>query len=275
MTNTQRSNMSIDNKSIVSVEKQEGGSETGCGIPSDPTRHTHIHKTLFDLDVFRLFVHPGEVVEVRALNVDNKNKFTLSGYFDDHEAFVREIRALDKKPHSGIYFTPQVIDPRLIGRAYNRIRPIDVTTADKDVLAYRWLLIDIDPARPAGIPSSDSELQAALNLRNPIIDWVMREVNLKAPIQAMSGNGAHLLFPMPYDLPATKQTTEWVKTILNDLHKAFSNEIVKIDTSVYNPARIWKLYGTLAKKGDEIPENQYREARSHRVAYIDDLGGAI
>jgi len=228
--------------------------------------------TLFDSDVFGLFFHPGEIVEIRCMGLDGK-KLVVSGYFDDNVAFVKAVQALDKRPHAGIYYTLQVIEPRLIARAYNRIKVSDVTTSDKDVLAYRWLPIDLDPVRPAGIPSSDSELKAALELREPVTAWVMQEIGLPAPIKAMSGNGGHLLFRLP-DWPVTNENRDIIKGILADIHKRFSTETVKIDTTVFNPARIWKLYGTTAKKGDQVPANQYREARPHRMAYIDDLGGA-
>ncbi len=225
-------------------------------------------KTLFDSEVFRIFAKPGEITEVRGFD----GKRVYAGYFDDHQAFCKEVQALDKRLGSGIYFTLQVIDPRLIGRAYNRIRQADRTTTDKDVLFYRWLPIDLDPVRPAGISSSDSELHAALELRDPVTEWVTQEISLPAPIKAMSGNGGHLLFRLP-DWPVNDETKAIIKGILEDISSKFSTDRVHIDTSVFNPARIWKLYGTTARKGDEIPANQYREARLHRMAYIDDLGG--
>jgi len=225
-------------------------------------------KTLYDPDVFMLFVKPGEITEVRGFD----GKRVYAGYFDEHQAFCKEVQALDKRLSSGIYFTLQVIDPRLIGRAHNRIRQADRTTTDKDVLFYRWLPIDLDPVRPAGISSSDSELQAALDLLNPVTEWVMQEIGLPAPIKAMSGNGGHLLFRLP-DWPVSDETKAIIKGILEDISSKFSTDRVHIDITVFNPARIWKLYGTTARKGDEIPANQYREARLHRMAYIDDLGG--
>src|SRR5262249_32077297 len=41
-----------------------------------------------------------------------------------------------------------------------------------------------------------------------------------------------------------------------------SDDAVKVDTSVSNAARIWKLYGTMACKGDSTPD------RPHRMASI-------
>lgn len=228
--------------------------------------------TLLDHDVFRLFVHPGEIVEVRIMGIDGK-RLVLSGYFDDHDAFCKVIHEANRRKHGGAYFTLQVIDPRLIGRAYNRIKPSDLTTSDKDVLAYRWLPIDQDPVRPAGISSSDKELEAALELRDPVAAWLTTELGFPEPIKAMSGNGGHLLFRLP-DWPVNDENKAIIKGILEDVSKRFSTDKVKIDTTVFNPARIWKLYGTTARKGDPVPGNEHREARPHRMSYIDGLGGA-
>ena len=93
-----------------------------------------------------------------------------------------------------------------------------------------------------------------------------------APIQAMSGNGCHLLFRLP-DWPVNNENKAIIKGIFEEVSDKFINNIIIIDTSVFNPARIWKLYGTTAKKGDAIKATPYREARPHRKAYIDNLGG--
>ena len=41
----------------------------------------------------------------------------------------------------------------------------------------------------------------------------------------------------------------------------FNGNGVTFDTSVHNPARIWKFYGTLACKGDSLPDRPHRLAR--------------
>ena len=235
--------------------------------------------TLLDKDVFKCFKKPGEVVEVRVLNVYGASpawggeyaRGTVSGYFDDHGAFCEAVRAADKTVHGGIYFTLQVIDPRLLGRAYNRLRPATLTTSDSNVIAYRWLPIDLDPVRPAGVSSSDSELRAALDLRDRVADFAVESMGLPSPIRACSGNGGHLLFQLP-DLPANEENKAFVRGMLEEFDAKFSNDEVKIDTTVFNPSRIWKVYGSKARKGDPVPEGANREARPHRQSYIDGLG---
>ncbi len=228
------------------------------------------HLTFYDLEAWNKFVRPGEVIEVR-IPKSNGIRATYSGYFDVHDLFCKAIRETEKLQHGGAYFTIQVIDPRLLARRFNRIIQSEQTTSDRDVLFYRWLPIDIDPVRPAGISSSDRELQAALDLANVVADYCVSEKKFSKPIRAVSGNGSHLLFRLP-DLPINDENKKAIKSILEGLSEKFDNEIVKIDTKVFNPARIWKLYGTQARKGDPLPAGQYREARPHRQSYIYDLG---
>jgi len=234
--------------------------------------------TLFDPHVFSVFIHEDEIVEIRVVGFRGKingeyYKGTLAGYFADHAKFCEALKILEQCEHSGIYFTLQVIDPRLLARAYNRLKPGISSTSDNNVIAYRWLPVDIDPARPSGISSSDSELQRAWETREKVIAWVTDNLDFTNPIKAMSGNGYHLLYRLP-DLPVNSDNTGFVKSVLEALDKEFSDSRISIDLTVFNPARIWKLYGTRTGKGDELPGNQYREARPHRMSYIEDMGDA-
>ena len=237
------------------------------------------HYTLFDIEVWEIFVKPGEVIEMRVLGAFGKSiawgggfaKGTVSGYFDNHEDFSKYLKLADQAKCHGVYITLQVIDSRLIGRAMNRLKPANQTTSDQNVLFYRWVPVDIDPNRPSGISSSDSELHAAMEMRETVAAWVIDNLGLSSPLRGMSGNGAHLLFPLP-DLPVSEGPEAFIKKTLQGLSDRFSNDKVTIDTTVFNPSRIWKAYGTTARKGDQVPANQYRESRPHRMAFIDDLG---
>jgi len=228
-------------------------------------------RTLFEKSVFEIFVHPGEVVEIRVLSfkghIGSDNvRGTITGYFDEHNAFCEAVRELDGQELTGIYFTLQVIDPRLLARAFNKMKSGIPATSDNNVIAYRWLPIDLDPVRPSGIASSDAELQESLNLRDTVSDWIVEHLKFPKPIKAMSGNGGHLLYRLP-DLPVNKDNQAFVKNTLDGLAQRFNTDKVIIDTKIFNPARIWKLYGTIARKGDELP------GRPHRTAYIEGLGG--
>jgi hypothetical protein len=118
------------------------------------------HPTLLDKHVFETFINPGEVVEIRIPHtegtLDGKRIWgTASGYFDDHGKFCEAVKKAETLRHEGIYFTLQVIDPRLLARAFNRLKVKGPTTSDNNVLAYRWLPLDFDPVRPSGASKGD------------------------------------------------------------------------------------------------------------------------
>jgi hypothetical protein len=244
--------------------------------------------TMLDKDVFERFVHPGEVIEIRALGCFEKRpelwsgyaKGIVSGYFDNHNFFCASLKGLinlaaaDPQNRIHIYMTLQVINPHLLARANNRLIATSKTTADKDVIKYRWLPIDLDPVRPSGISSSDEELEKARQLSEFIS--IHLSSRFSSPIKAMSGNGYHLLYPLRdliEDLSAqNKQTQNQVKEILEALSSQFSNEYVQVDTTLFNPSRIIKLYGTTACKGDPVSAGPNQQRRPHRQSYIYCLG---
>jgi hypothetical protein len=141
------------------------------------------------------------------------------------------------------------------------------TTQDTEILRYRWLPIDIDPVRQdCNDSSSDVEHEAALSLARCVRNQLYTE-GWGWSIFADSGNGAHLLYPLPQE-GGLEQTEKFIQSVLSNLAERFNTPEAKIDTGVYNPARIWKLYGTMACKGDPTPE------WSHRMSRIIEEGGA-
>ena len=62
----------------------------------------------------------------------------------------------------------------------------------------------------------------------------------------------------------TPENAALVKAVLNSLHGLYSTQTqdatLSIDTRVSNPARLWKLYGTHARKGDHTAERPHRQA---------------
>jgi hypothetical protein len=126
------------------------------------------------------------------------------------------------------------------------------------VLRRRWLPLDFDPVRPSGIPSTDSEHTAALERAQECRDW-LAEQGWPEPVAADSGNGAHLLYAI--DLPNDESAWTLVDRCLKAVAARFSDDAVTVDTTVGNAARIWKLYGTVAAKGDGTDERPHRQAR--------------
>jgi hypothetical protein len=211
------------------------------------------------LSAVNVLAPDSSVVEVRAL----ADGVTHSGYFDDHEALARAVEALDADPSvAGIYVTLNDVNPALLARRANRIKMRlsrkDATTADADIVRRRWFPVDIDPVRPSGVSSTDEEHDAALAAADRIAAY-LAEQGFPAPVRADSGNGAHLLYRV--DLENDEAATALVKGALATLDALFSNEAVTVDTANHNAARIWKLYGTLSRKGDNTPERPHRRAK--------------
>ena len=201
-----------------------------------------------------VLAEPGQVIELRIPGVQGKR--TDSGYFTDPEKLARAAVTYIGRAE-GIYITLNPLNPALLARSSNRITEYaKTTTGDKDVTSRRWLFIDFDAIRPAGISSSDVEHEAALTRATACRTWLQeRDV---CSIFADSGNGAHVLIPV--SLLNTDENTALLKRVLRGLSVQFSDEQVQVDTSTVNASRIIKLYGTLACKGDNVPDRPHRQA---------------
>lgn len=130
------------------------------------------------------------------------------------------------------------------------------TTSDNDIGGYQWILIDADPVRPGGVNASVPEKEAVRKIAGAVMMKLMA-MGFKEPVVADSGNGYHLLFK----IHAATEERQTIADFLSVLDIWFSTDAVKIDTSVSNPARITKLYGTMARKGANTTERPYRVSR--------------
>jgi len=205
-----------------------------------------------------LLFAPGQIVEVRAITEEGM----ASGYFDDPGALTAAVAPLDVTGTAGVYVTLNEVNPALLSRRANRIKmrlsKKDATTADTDIVRRRWFPVDIDPVRPSGVSSTDEEHQATLVRAAEVAAYLGRERGWPAPIMADSGNGAHLLYRI--DMPNDEACRDLVKRCLEVLDVLFSNRASTIDTANFNAARIWKLYGTVSRKGDHTADRPHRRA---------------
>lgn len=221
--------------------------------------------------------HDG-VTEIRILGLANQKKVTWAGYFDkDHIGeLITAVLPCSNSPRSkipygahprigeaNIYFSLHPVHRDLLGRIANKIEYASQTTSDEDIVAYDLLAIDVDPVRRSNISSTDKEKAEALKVAADITEWLL-ENNVK-PIPADSGNGAHLLIPtIPYAGSEISRAAEDAKEFLHILAEKFNTDKAKVDTTVFNPARIFRLYGSQTKKGSDMPK-----VRPHRWASID------
>jgi hypothetical protein len=132
---------------------------------------------------------------------------------------------------------------------------------DDDMGTITRVVFDLDPTRPANTPSTDAELQAAIQVRDELAH-LLRASGWPTPALGISGNGAHLVYRANL-----KNTPAWRKAAAG-LYMALRAQLadtcretgVTFDTSVRNPARIWRIYGTVNRKGEATPGRPHRRA---------------
>lgn len=204
-----------------------------------------------------------DVIEIRALNVKRTKDgpgYTYSGYFqfESGSEIRKAVQKLDGCAE-GVYIVLNRLNPVLLARASNRLQYSPKwATSDKDIIEWRWLYIDCDSERPAGISATDQEHKAALD-RAATIREFLSNLGWPEPIYCDSGNGGHLLYLLPaLDLERARQL---VKLCLKALAARFSDALVKVDESTSNAARLCKLYGTMTRKGDAMPDRPHRRSQ--------------
>ena len=208
----------------------------------------------------RLLFRPGQVVELRAFGVRGvkvKKRFTLSGFYVDHGRMAEDVVRMSTTPGiSGVFWTLQTIKPALLARSPNRyIEGPAATTADVDAAWFSWLPIDADPVRPSGVSATDEEKEKAREVIERVAAFFC-EQGVTA-VCADSGNGYHLLVPVQLGI----KDAPLVASVLAALDERFSTEDAKIDRVNFNPARIFKVYGTVARKGEATEDRPHRAAR--------------
>ncbi len=208
-----------------------------------------------------LLFDESDTIELRALDVSTpqyRRPHTEFGYFTDHEKLVAAATELSLYS-TGVYITANPVDPGLLARAANRIKPADRgdATKDENIIEQRWLLIDIDPKRPTKVSATKEEKQIAVDKMKEIYAYLNTE-GFPKPIVADSGNGIHLMYRIKNP---EKTPSDMISSFLNALGFMFDSHQVNVDSKVFNPARIWKLYGTVARKGDHTEDRPHRLAR--------------
>ena len=206
------------------------------------------------------------VVEVRIFRKDRylNGQYTgniVAGYFDNQhfEKLSTDIRnyALDANTEA-IYTTIQQLDPDTLFRIQNRLKTglgSNDLTSDNLVKGFSLFPIDVDPPRIKGISSTEAELETAKKKARQITEDLEKAGIPTLP--AMSGNGCHINVLLE-TFTNSEENAKRFKALGDRVAAHFDS-----DTMIYNPSRIFKLYGTSARKGDDTKE------RPHRMAWID------
>lgn len=198
-----------------------------------------------------------QLTEIRILG----DKKTFSGYFTNVDDILRELALYQ---NYNIYFTLNKVNEACASRTQsNHIIPNPkVTTSDNDIITREWVLIDLDPKRPADTNATDEEKIKAQSVVNRIYGF-LQNVGFSNPIVADSSNGYHLLYKVMMNNNPEKN--ELIKKFLSTLSIMFSTEEVEVDTTVFNASRICKLYGTTSRKGSNTKERPQRESKILRI----------
>ena len=196
-----------------------------------------------------VLVAPASVVEMRVIANEGR---TTSQFYQPKNFRQMARDAVEKgKAAKGVYFT---LNPL----------PRDQSTPakDVDVRRRRWMLVDFDPKRKGTVSSTDSEKRLSrrkmLQVKKHLSDQGWPE-----PVIGDSGNGWHLVYRI--DLPNNDTSKSLVNNSLKALAKRFSDEAVDIDTKVGNAARICKLYGTVARKGESTADRPHSVSRLTQI----------
>ena len=214
---------------------------------------------------WEVFNPSSKLVEIRLLG-----KNTYSGYFTNIDTLIAQLRPiLDHNNYQyygamQAYFTLNEVNEDLYSREQRDVfvKKPKSTTTDGDIVRRRFVLIDLDPQRSAGISASNEEFEKAHMKCVDVYKYLLAN-GFKEPIITVSGNGYHCY--VPCDMPNDDEHNELIKKFLQSLSNIFGGDDVEVDEKVFNPARIDKLIGTWAKKGADSKERPWRISKILKV----------
>jgi putative DNA primase/helicase len=203
------------------------------------------------VEMLRLFGNP--IVEIRTLPPPVER-----GYFDDLDAAARQ--AIEQSDlQRNVYVTISEQCDHVAGLADNKIGK-GASTKDADIAKYTNLVLDIDPVRAeSGLAATDNEHAAARRVGAAAMA-LAAEMGWPEPLFVDSGNGCYVIFAI--DLENTKANHDLVGRVLHAFAQKVDCPVAKVDTSVGNASRIFRVAGTINRKGEATDE------RPHRMATI-------
>lgn len=203
---------------------------------------------------WQVFVGDGNFTEVRILG-----RFQYSGYFRSLDNLIKAIEPYSNMEDEQIYFVLNKIDDSCYGRQQSEkiVKSPKITTNDNDIVHRYWVLCDFDPIRKSGTNSTDAQLELAHKKAQDVFRF-LRECGFAEPVICKSGNGWHNLYRI--DCPVNEEATEIIKGFFKYMGQKFTDENVEFDEKNFNNARLCKLYGTMAKKGANLPDMPWRMA---------------
>lgn len=204
-------------------------------------------------------IHFNETYEVRALT--GIRNYADNGYFRDARIAANAIVNSDHGSRTGIYSTINGVDPDCYARAADCITgQSGGFTSDKEIPLLNWLILDIDAKRRSGISATEGEKGRSTALSLKIID----ELNFlhgfpRVPMLVDSGNGNHILYRL-WSLHNNPDNVSLIQRVLRKLAEKYDTDGAHVDISMFNPSRIVRIPGTVARKGSHTPDRPHRRS---------------
>lgn len=194
------------------------------------------------------------LVEIRAIGEE-----VMSGVFDSPDALIPVVREMNRSGRwKGIY---ALLNAMRLRRATNRMARFTSAVKDRDIVRITRLAFDFDPTREAGFEkrnSTDDELSEARAKALWLRGWLAGK-GWPEPLVAMSGNGYHLQYRV--SLTPGDELSDVLRALYLGLDARCTTAEVSFDRAVRNPARIFRLYGTTARKSEHAEDRPQRVTR--------------
>lgn len=183
---------------------------------------------------------------------------TYSGFFTSVDEAVRWICRYSGSDAAGIYVTLNPLREYVLNWNHNRIDVSVTSASDEDVTGAWWFFLDIDPIRPRFTCATSAEQDAARLRGNEISHCLMTVYGFSLPAWAgTSGSGVTALWRVELE----PEESPLIEKALAGLSATFSDDVVHVDASVGNPARIARIAGTInAKSPTPQPDRPWRMA---------------
>ena len=181
------------------------------------------------------------------------SRATYSGYFKGADELINGMNGIRDFADCNFYITLNELNCACYDRSQRGRfeKNSKATTSDNDVIGYQWLMVDLDPRRPTGTSSDDSQIEKAKTKGNKLYTF-MKNLGFEEPVMGFSGNGVHLLYAV--NLNNSEDNKMLLKNALATLNMLFADDEIDVDVKNFNPSRVCKLYGTTAQKGSNSTE---------------------
>ena len=215
------------------------------------------------LDIFKT---SNNLHDVEILNMLNKSD-NYSGIYDDTDQLLKDIQRFDCGNYN-IYFRLNELKDAVKGKLqYNRLIRGAKGATDTDIKHRDWLFLDFDPIREGGvkdIAATDEEMEKSHIVAVKCYKY-LKGLGFPEPVVCKSGNGWHILYKLDKVQEKEGETANVLKNFLSYLSLQFTSEYVDVDLKNTNASRLTKLYGTVSRKGGDIPERPHRKSEIVKV----------